>query len=249
MGTPAPHASPQRPTPPTDLAGFWTWTSDRQEEHVTLLQRDFHWSSDLRVFLLSALQNKTLSLVTRNSMTAGMLRQDPVLSELEPLLLRMCNDPAEDPESRNYTVQFLAEILPTATNRAAVEQVLRTIAGDPADPRAATAVLHLARLGAAGTVALDATFDGQVLAMVSNAQQPAFARATALAVAGERRVAGTLDLARTLAEPGHPSDLRRAAIGVLGSSGESSDLERLQRYAVDADRAVQAVAKANINKI
>lgn len=237
---------PARPAPPASLAGFWSWSADRQETAVTLIQGDPNWSMEVRAFMLTALQVRDLSLVTRNNMAAGLLRQTPALPEFEALLLRMCDDQTEDPEWRNYTLQFLAEVLPTATDRARVEQALRSSAAAETDPRAATAIVHLARLGAAGTVVLDDAFDAQVLALVQNGRQPDFARATALAVAGERQIAGALACARTLAEPGHASDLRRAAIGVLGRSAEPEDQARLHQYAQDADPAVRRVAAANI---
>lgn len=242
-------STPERPTPPSDLTGFWSWSTDRQETAVTLIQDDPDWSTELRAFMLQALQIRELSLVARNNIAAGLLRQTPPLPEFESLLLRMCDDQTEDPEWRNYTLQFLAEVLPSASDPARVEQVLRSFAAAESDPRAATAVLHLARLGDAGEVVLDSTFDVQVLAMVQNPRQLPYARATALAVAGDRQIIGALELARTLAEPGHPSDLRRAAIGVLGSSDEPQDQLRLQQYAQDPDPAVQRVALANIQKL
>lgn len=213
---------------------------------MTLIQGDPNWSMELRSFMMRALQARDLTLVTRNGIAAGLMRQTPALPEFEALLLRMCDDQTEDPEWRNYTLQFLAEVLPTATDRARVEQALRSFAAAESDPRAATAVLHLARLGAAGTVVLDGAFDAQVLGMVTNHRQPAYARATALAVAGDRRIAGALELARELSAPQHPSDIRRAAIGVLGSSDESQDQALLRRYADDADPAVRRVATANL---
>lgn len=242
-------STPGRPKPPSDLTGFWSWSTDHQETAVTLIQDDPNWSRELRAFMLQALQIRELSLVARNNIAAGLLRQTPPLPEFEPLLLRMCDDQTEDPEWRNYTLQFLAELLPTATDPARVEQVLRSFAAAESDPRAATAVLHLARLGEAGVVVLDATFDVQVLALVQNPQQPPYARATALAVAGDRRMVGAVVLARALAEPGHPSDLRRAAMGVLGRSDDPQDQGLLQQYAQDPDPSVQRVALANIKKL
>ena len=237
---------PGRPVPPSRLAGFWSWSTERQETAVTLIQGDSNWPMEVRSFVIKAVQVRDLNLVTRNSMATGLMRQTPALPEFEMLLLRMCDDQAEDPEWRNYTLQFLAEVLPVANDRARVEQALRSFAAAEADPRAATAVLHLARLGATGSIVLDAAFDQQVLAMVQNQRQPPYARATALAVAGDRRITGVLELARGLAEPGHPGDMRRAAIGVLGSSNESQDQTRVQQYTQDADPGVRRVALANI---
>jgi hypothetical protein len=249
VSEPTSPASRPRPVPPASLAGFWTWPPDRRDKAVTILQRDDNWPTEVRTFMTQSMQDKSLPLVTRNNIAAGLMHQTPPVLEFEPLLLRMSDDTTEDPEWRNYTVQFLAEVLPTAADRPRVEQALRTVAAAEVDPRAATAVLHLARLGAAGTIALDAGFDAQVLALVQNARQPDYARATALAVAGARRIAGAQELARTLAEPGHASDLRRAAIGVLGSSTESMDQAKLRAYTQDADPAVRLVAEANVKKL
>jgi len=234
------------PDPPASLVGFWSWSADRREQAVTLIQRDASWTFEVRAFMLQALQVKTLPLVTRNNMAAGLLRQAPPSSEFESLLVSMSEDETEDPEWRNYTVQFMAEALPNAADRPRLEHALRVIAAQETKAWAATAVLHLARLGAAGTVTLDADFDRQVLAMAQNERLPTYARSTALAVAGERRIAGVLELARALALPGESSDVRRAAIGVLGSSTELNDGITVQRYASDPDPSVKRVAQANL---
>ena len=248
---------------PTEFDGFETWTSERQLDAVTDIQRNAHLSPAMRDFLADLAADPSRRPVLRNNAANALGIQEPPVAGWLGRLADQALDPAESPIWRDYALQHLSDQLvphgetkpangdfigspDSGLDRQRYVDVLTAVASSKLIV-AGTALLHLDRISREHGVSIDqARFHALILQVLAGDGVDIGAKVTAFGILGLRKDPADADIARRYLND-RQADVRRAAVAALGQLGTEADITAIDAVAVDGDRSVE-MAKAGALK-
>ena len=99
---------PTRPTPPEELATWFSMTESQRLDLVTDLSRNPALTPEVVAFLRSVIQDRERGIVTRNNAANALVGQEIKDPTLAAIFKHMVEDVSEDESWRDYSLQFLA---------------------------------------------------------------------------------------------------------------------------------------------
>lgn len=244
---------------PPEFADFESWTSERQLNAVTDIQRNPHLSAAMREFLVDLASDSSRRAVLRNNAANALGIQDPPVPGWLGRLADQALDPAETPIWRDYALQHLSDQLvprggdapatgdfigspDSGLDRQRYLAVLTAVASSKLTV-AGTALLHLDRLSREHGVSIDqAQLHALVLRVLEDDAVDVGAKVTAFGILGMQKNPVDADIPRRFLRDPH-ADVRRAAVAALGHLGTSDDIPAIEAVDVGGDRSVE-MAKA-----
>lgn len=272
--TPAPAGPVPLPSPatqanalriPPEFPDFEGWTSERQLNAVTDIQRNPHLSLAMRNFLVDLASDSTRRAVLRNNAANALGIQDPPVSGWLGKLADQALDPAETPIWRDYALQHLSDQLvprdgeipangdfiggsDSGLDRKRYIAVLTAVASSKLTV-AGTALLHLDRLGREHGVAIDQEqFHALVLTVLESPDVDVGAKVTAFGILGMRKNPADAEIARRFLRDPH-ADVRRVAVAALGHLGNREDIPMIEAVETGGDRAVEMAKVAACKRL
>ena len=218
--------------------------SDLPAEEVDMLLGYIASTNDaMRADRVAGLKNEVLNLLRS---------QNPVPSELAPLLIDMIGSNDYDATIIDYCIQHLGSMWTDFENegmRENVRKVFVSVASRKDVPYAGTALYALAdEEGSPEEYRRKLRRLAVDLACDSEANR--LARITAIQVAGNHGYTEVLPSARnTLSEPHPDTVLAMVSVGTIGSLGAPSDVELLERFRGSAGVRLQPAIDAAIGKL
>jgi hypothetical protein len=233
-----------RPTPPAELATWFSMTESQRLDLVTELSHDPALKSEVVAFLRSVIQDRERGLVTRNNAANALVAQETKDPTLAAVFKRMVEDVSEDESWRDYSLQFLAVSIDWSNDPEAMAATIWQMATNGPGSIPGTALLHLHYIDQRGVALLPSGYEEYLSKLLAQENADLPSRMTVAGIAGQR---GMIELApqlRNVAEHASQPALRRVALAALGQINDPADVVFVQRFTNDSDVLIAAAAKS-----
>jgi hypothetical protein len=179
------------------------------------------------------------------------MRQSRPDGRLVPHLIAMYRDASSDLVWRNYCVQFMGRVYPTATagEKALLEEALRAVLDDPVPMLAVTGMIAV-NLNGEVLAANRKHFHARAFELLRK-DIPLYVKVTLIQLCGMNRVRPeeVRPILKGILKDPNETQLKAAAIAALGEYGFQSDLEAVAPFLKSSDIRLKAAAATADRKI
>ena len=235
---------PTRPTPPEELATWFSMTESQRLDLVTDLSRNPALTPEVVAFLRSVIQDRERGIVTRNNAANALVGQEIKDPTLAAVFKRMVDDVSETEQWRDYSLQFLAVSVDWSNDPEAMAATIWQMATNGPGSIPGTALLHLHYMDQRAVALLPGGYEDYLATLLAQENADLPSRMTVAGIAGQR---GMIELApqlRNVAEHAAQPALRRVALAALGQINDPADVVFVQRFTNDSDVLIAAAAKS-----
>jgi len=205
---------------PLQFARFHDMKPGEQLNLITGLMKNKKLSQEIIDFLKIEIFNRNDKKI-RNNMANALCWQHNSDPELHKLFILMLDDKHEDPNWRDYCLQFLSECFESSNNKPLIiETWIRYSKGK--DSLAGTALIHLALQEGNNNIIIEPDY---MIEHLEDSKVSIHTKTSILAIIGKRKDVEQLPVLRKYASQDKNAALKANAIGSLGLIGEEQDLK------------------------
>ena len=215
---------PTSPTPPAELATWYSMTESQRLNLVTELSHDPALKPEVVAFLRSVIQDRERGIVTRNNAANALVGQEIKDPTLAAVFQRMVDDVSETEQWRDYSLQFLAVSVDWSNDPEAMAATIWQMATNGPGSIPGTALLHLHYMDQRAVALLPGGYEDYLATLLAQENADLPSRMTVAGIAGQR---GMIELApqlRKVAEHAAQPALRRVALAALGQINDPADV-------------------------
>lgn len=233
---------------PDGFQDFHNMKQGKRLNKVTELMKIKDLDEEYLEFFKAEIFNRAHMDTVRNNMANALCWQRNPDPELHLLFIKMLNDPGEDPVWRDYCIQFLSECYKSSSNKPLIIETFERCSKGK-NPKAGTALLHLAYQERENDVALEENYSEQNIIKLADPKVHIDQKTSILTIIGMRKDIAQLSVLRKYAKQDETASLKSTAIGSLGLIGEEEDLVIINKALYHTNGRVVLAARAAKKKI